>query len=115
MGLDGGGGGGLTPEVVAIAQAAATGPVPVEVTGLGPLADSLRADLGVAASSAESRPGTIVETTGETAEVIAALVRVRDLGTVVLAGPTTRDAAPIDLYADLHVRGLTVVGVAVRT
>jgi hypothetical protein len=114
MGVDDGGS-TVTLEVVAIVRAAGPGAEPVEVTGSGYLAGRLRTDLGVPARAGDDRPGTIVETTGETAEIVAALMRVRDLGTVVLAGPATTDSRPIDLYADLHVRGLTVIGVAGRT
>lgn len=51
----------------------------------------------------------VVETTGQPMEVEAALRRAPDLGTVVLAGPVPEQPPAIDLYADLHVRGLTVV------
>jgi len=37
--------------------------------------------------------------------------RVDDLGTVVLAGPPVDADGTVDLYADVHVRGLTVIGV----
>jgi hypothetical protein len=51
----------------------------------------------------------VVETTGEPMEVVAALRRAPDLGFVVLAGPLPEQPPAIDLYGDLHVRGLTVV------
>ena len=92
--------------------AAASGPRPVEVAGSGELAAAIRAQLGGGDGSPEERPGTIVETTGEVAGIQAALARVRDLGLVVLVVPPAPDAPDLDLYADLHVRGLTVVGVA---
>ncbi|HEX6652234.1 MAG TPA: hypothetical protein VF072_05785 [Thermoleophilaceae bacterium] len=51
----------------------------------------------------------VVETTGEPVAVEAALRDAPDLGIVVLAGPVPDRPPPVDLYGDLHVRGLTVV------
>lgn len=51
----------------------------------------------------------VVETTGEPAAIEAALQRAPDLGIVVIAGPMATAPAPLDLYSDLHVRGLTVL------
>lgn len=96
----------------AAVAAAASGPRPVEVAGSGGLADAIRAELGDGQGRSDERPGTVVETTGEVAGIQAALARVRDLGLVVLAVAPAPDAPDLDLYADLHVRGLTVVGVA---
>jgi hypothetical protein len=96
----------------ATVAAAASGPLPVEVTGAGELAAAVRAELGLGERATDEQPGTIVETTGAVAEIQAALARVRDLGLVVLAAAPASDAADLDLYADLHVRGLTVLGVA---
>jgi hypothetical protein len=98
--------------VTSVVAAAAAGPVPVEVTGAGELAAAIRAELGVPREPGEERPGTVVETTGDAAEIQAALARVRDLGLVVLAAPLASGAPDLDLYADLHVRGLTVQGLA---
>jgi threonine dehydrogenase-like Zn-dependent dehydrogenase len=95
----------------AAAAAAVSGATPVEVIGSGELAAAVRAELGVPSHATQERPGTIVETTGEVAEIQAALARVRDLGTVVLAAAPAPTEPDLDLYADLHVRGLTVVGV----
>jgi hypothetical protein len=95
----------------AAGAAAASGPHPVEVAGSGALAAAIRAELGLANATSEERPGTIVETTGAVAEIQAALARVRDLGTVVLAVAPAPEAPDLDLYADLHVRGLTVVAI----
>jgi hypothetical protein len=92
--------------------AAASGPRPVEVAGSGELAAAIRAELGGEPGLSEERPGTIVETTGDVAEIQAALARVQDLGLVVLAVAPAPGSRDLDLYADLHVRGLTVVGVA---
>jgi len=87
-------------------------PGPVEVLGDSAFARALRARLGAATPAEGVRPVVVVETSGEAAAIAAALARVDDLGTVVLAGLST-GAGPValDLYADLHVRGLTLAGV----
>ena len=95
----------------AILEAVAHSPRPIEVTGEGPVADRLRATLGIAGRDGDQRPGTIVETTGSVEAVRDALARVANLGTVVLAGPYPTTGA-LDLHDDLHVRGITVVGLA---
>ena len=84
----------------------------VEISGSGVVAalveTQLRA-LGLEVGNHE-RPELIVDTTGSPAQIAAAFRRLADLGTLVLVGesPATAD---LDLYADVHVRGLTVVGV----
>ena len=97
--------------VDAVLAAAREGPPPVEVHGSGPVAEQLRAQLGLAGELLSERPGTVVETSGELAGVERAMQRVEDLGTVVLAGPPVGPDEAIDLYANLHVRGLTLIGV----
>ena len=57
----------------------------------------------------EEEPRRLVDETGDVDEVERLLARVADLGEVVLAGPPLRRNATIDLYADLHVRGLTMI------
>lgn len=54
------------------------------------------------------RPDIVVEDTGTADGLAAALAAVADLGTVVLAGPLPIEDPDLDLYADLHVRGITV-------
>ena len=84
----------------------------VEVVGEGELSQDLKARLGSRADHDRAkRPGTIIETSGEAAAIAAALQRVDDLGTIVLAGPVPAKPIALDLYGDLHVRGLTVVGI----
>lgn len=85
------------------------GAAPVEVCGDGPLAEALRARLP-SAGDPGARPAAIIETSGDPDAIRRALARVDDLGTVVLAGPAPTDAVALDLYADLHVRGLTLAG-----
>lgn len=87
---------------------------PVAVLGEGALGDRLRDALASPAMGTTSRPATVVETTGSGAGLEAALALVGDLGTVVLAGPVAAEAMTLDLYTDLHVRGLTLVGLPVE-
>src|SRR5918994_2651933 len=89
-------------------------PGPVEVLGEGPLARALRARLKLRAGGVGRRPVAVIETTGDVRAVQDALRRVADLGTVVLAGQPPPDPVALDLYADLHVRGLTLVGTSSR-
>lgn len=85
----------------------------VEVTGEGALAGSLRAMLRSRVPSASRGDvAAAIDTTGEPAVIAALLIRLADLGTLVLAGPDPPGPVALDLYADLHVRGLTVVGIA---
>lgn len=93
----------------AVLAAIPPGAAPIAVTGGGELAEAVRRRLGIAAGdSSGARPAVVVETTGTAAGVRAALAEVDDLGTVVLAARCA--PAPLDLYADLHVRGLELVG-----
>jgi hypothetical protein len=89
-------------------EAARTGAGPVHVLGTGPLAARLRERLAPVPAAAGERPRTVVETTGEPAGLAHACELVDDLGTVVLAAALQGGVA-LDLYADLHVRGLTLV------
>ena len=89
----------------------ATLDAPVLVSGDGPDAPELRK----AFPGRPTSPATVVETTGSAAGLAAALALAADHGTVVLAGPAPSAAPTLDLYHDLHVRGLTVVGIAPET
>ena len=85
----------------------------IEILGEGPLADDLRTRLGDRARPhPDAPPSAIIDTTGDAAAVVSTLRRVEDLGTVVLAGPPASKAVALDLYSDVHVRGLTIIGVA---
>lgn len=55
---------------------------------------------------------TIVDTTGDPAVLEAATNRLADLGTLVLAGEPLGRRLSLDLYPDVHRRGLRLVGVA---
>ncbi len=84
----------------------------IEIVGEGPLADELRTRLGDRAQPhPDAPPSAVIETTGATAAIVSALRRVEDLGTVVLAGPHASKTVALDLYSDVHVRGLTIIGV----
>lgn len=85
----------------------ADAPRPIEVLGDGELGDRLRLLLG---TSTGDRPATVVETTGTAAGIARAFERARDLGTVYLVAPAEQPL-PLDLHDEVHVRGLTVVGV----
>jgi threonine dehydrogenase-like Zn-dependent dehydrogenase len=72
--------------------------------------------LGLAPEVTERPPdgplGTIVDTTGDPDAIADATRSLADLGTLVLAGETHGGTLAIDLYPDVHVRGLRMVGVA---
>ena len=101
----------------AVISALANNEGPIEVVGSGALADNVRRLLAerVRRTLPDIRPATIIETTGEADALLAALERVEDLGTVVLAGPVPNRPLAVDLYADLHVRGLVLLGVPPET
>jgi hypothetical protein len=85
---------------------------PVEVTGTGAVARLVRQRLGERSSSGDSRPAAVVDCTGDRESILSAIERLDDLGTLVLVGPPLGDPVAIDLYPDVHVRGLRLVGVA---
>lgn len=88
----------------------------VEVTGDGELATEVRGALAAVTDSQPRNagrpagaPACIVDTTGQPEVIEAALTRLADLGLLVLAGPVSELA--LDLYPDVHVRGLRLVGI----
>lgn len=90
----------------------------VEVVGHGMLAELIRHllpgdavhALGDDRSVDDDRPDAVIETTGDPATLTAATERLRDLGCLVLAGPPADRSWELDLYPDVHVRGLRLVG-----
>jgi hypothetical protein len=108
--------------ILAIAQEAAAPvedlpPSSVEVNGFGLIAMRVRTLVGknvedVSERPSAERPRAIVETTGEPGAILDATRRVADLGIVVLVGETLDRRVQIDLYPDVHVRGLTLLGVS---
>jgi len=91
--------------------------LPVEVWGTGAIATTVAALLGVTArlrggdQPPEERPRAIVETTGDPEAISEATRRLADLGTLVLTGEPLGRALPLNLYPDVHSRGLVLVGV----
>jgi hypothetical protein len=105
--------------LLAVAQdAAAVDRLPgnVEVTGNGLIAAQVRALLGDdvrgnGRAGAES-PTAIVDTTGDPAVIADATRRLADLGTLAFVGESVGRKAALNLYQDVHLRGLTLMGVA---
>jgi threonine dehydrogenase-like Zn-dependent dehydrogenase len=102
--------------LLAVAQAAA-GAVEgvsadsIEVVGSGLIALQARALLGGRFGLSTEQPRAIVDTTGDPEVIVDATRRIAALGTVVLAGEGLGRKAEMNLYPDVHVRGLTLVGV----
>jgi threonine dehydrogenase-like Zn-dependent dehydrogenase len=84
----------------------------VEVTGNGLISQQVRASIGNTFRVGEvERPQAIVDVTGDVTVIADATRRVADLGTVVLAGESLGQVE-LNLYPDVHARGLTVVGIS---
>jgi threonine dehydrogenase-like Zn-dependent dehydrogenase len=83
-------------------------PADVEVLGDGALAVAVRLALG--SGDAPQHPRAVVETSGGAQAVVSALQRVADLGTVLLAAAPSPGSLPLNLYPDVHVRGLELIG-----
>jgi hypothetical protein len=87
---------------------------PVEVVGDDPVARSLRERVPVAVGGAgdvDGSPAVVIDASGSPDSIQEALHRLRDLGTLVLTRPLDRGGAVnVNLYADLHFRSLTVIG-----
>jgi len=99
------------------AAAVAGGDVPVEVTGDGIFARRVRSIVGSAPAGAggattSERPAAVVDTTGDPEVILAATQRLADFGVLALVGEPLDRPLDLDLYADVHRRGLRVVGVA---
>ena len=83
----------------------------VEVIGTGAVAQAIAHAVGTTAGLRVESPRTIVDTTGKADVLVDATQRLPELGTFVLAGPPPSANVTIDLYPDVHVRGLRLVGV----
>lgn len=81
----------------------------VEVTGGGLVAAELRGRLA-AAPRGEEPPSVVVELTGRQAELLRATRELAPGGLLVLAGESAA-GIDLDVYADVHRRGLQVLGV----
>jgi hypothetical protein len=81
----------------------------VEVVGDGPLAETLRDRVGTGDGAKQARaPTVIIDTTGSPERIRDALRRLNDLGTLVLAHEVSGGDVSMNLYADLHLRCLTI-------
>jgi threonine dehydrogenase-like Zn-dependent dehydrogenase len=83
----------------------------VAVAGEGTLARDLRERLRPRLADPGAGASVVIETTGEPEQIARALTSVEDLGVIVLAGPPPAEPVALDLYGDLHVRGLRMIGV----
>jgi hypothetical protein len=81
---------------------------PAAVNGRGLVARFTEILIGLEES--HERPAVVVDTIGSAEAIAEATRSVADLGAVVLAGPT-EPFISLDLYPDVHLRGLTLVGV----
>jgi hypothetical protein len=85
---------------------------PIEVLGNGIVAEQIRRSLGLADGSGDDQPpAAIVDATGAPDALRDATRRLDDLGTLVLVGEPAGRAMSLNLYPDVHVRGLRLVGV----
>jgi hypothetical protein len=87
----------------------------IEVTGSGLIARQVRELLGHSSSSSGQsarfeRPTAVVDTTGDAAVIVDATRRLENLGVLVLVGESHGCGVELNLYPDVHVRGLTLVG-----
>jgi threonine dehydrogenase-like Zn-dependent dehydrogenase len=84
---------------------------PAEVVGAGAVARLAAGLLGIEPGGAAERPAAVVEATGDPEAIASAAERLADLGTLVLAGEPLGRRVRLNLYPDVHSRGLRVVGV----
>ena len=101
---------GRALRAVAEAAAAVAGAASAAVHGDGLVARWARELLDVSASG-ESAPEVVIELRSTPEALLESTQRVADLGTVVLAG-APGSSFGFDLYADVHVRGLRVISLA---
>jgi threonine dehydrogenase-like Zn-dependent dehydrogenase len=101
---------------IAVAATEGVSPDQIEVTGNGVIALQVRALLAHSSSADYRSHGieqaaAIIDTTGDPEVIVDATRRTANLGTVVLAGEALGRTAEMNLYPDVHVRGLSLVGV----
>lgn len=87
-------------------------PGSIEVIGSGLIAHLVRVLVGDASGRSAEHPRAVVDATGDPVVIVDATRRVADLGTVVLVGEALGRTVEMNLYPDVHLRGLTLVGVA---
>lgn len=121
-GIDGGDA-AASAAVIAVAQEAAQvaasrsdGSGPIEVHGHGIVSELIRAILSdqtvMPATGDDPRPAAIVDATGDPVMIVEMTRRLADRGTLVLVGEPLGRSLGMELYPDVHVRGLRLVGVA---
>jgi hypothetical protein len=107
--------GALALAEIARAAVAAVTESTVVVTGSGLVAFEARRLLRIQGrlvpDDAGSPPAAVIETTGKPAVVTEATERVRNMGTVALAGEPLARPYALDLYPDVHLRGLRLLGI----
>jgi hypothetical protein len=111
-----------TLALLVVAEAAAANlegitPDSIEIVGRGLIAQQVRALVKDPSgsngwSTPIERPRAIVDATGDPSVILDATQRVANLGTVVLLGESLGRTAEMNLYPDVHIRGLTLIGVA---
>jgi hypothetical protein len=91
-------------------------PARVAVTGHGAIAAAARSALGVQLCSDEMSgpPDAWIECSGTVDALRSATRTVQDMGIVVLVGEPADEPVELDLYRDVHLRGLRLVGVPLR-
>ncbi len=92
----------------AVRSCEANGAGSVSVVGDGVLGHLIRLALGPV--HRQHGGSTIVDTTGDGTRIADALHKVSSLGTVLAAAPCPADSVTLRTYSDVHVRGLTLVG-----
>ena len=100
---------------VANAAIAAAKDVPadsIDVVGTGLIARQVRALLEESVSERRTeRPRAIIDTTGAPSAIVDATRRVAALGTVVLVGEDLGRETDMNVYPDVHARGLSLIGI----
>lgn len=80
------------------------------VAGTGRIAAAARA-LCRGGTADRRNPACLIDTSGDPQAIRSSAARVASLGTIVLAGEPAGRPLEVNLYPDVHVRGLTLVGV----
>lgn len=95
----------------AVEAVAGVDPAAVEVVGRGVIALEVRRLLRQADGAPRlDQPAAVVETTGEPQAVVEATRRLKSGGVLVLAGQALGRRLDLNLYPDIHVRALRIVG-----
>jgi hypothetical protein len=93
----------------AVSRVGSIGAGRIEVVGTGFLAALVRTLLGSKSIPPGSGPEVVVDVTGDPDELVAATRRLEPMGSLMMMGESVRPL-DIDLYPDVHVRGLRLVG-----